>query len=192
MKQSQEHSKQTDTTLPDSEPERLGKSERKGHADLSSTEANRVTDTHSTLIPPVLTRKREAGVDNKRDEPKETAARMIFEGKKTKEVALALGVSERQIYRWKNEETFITKQNEFFHHIRDENILRAQAIGEALPKEGMSTKRDLLDWLKFASALTEKIDYTDPRFGIPPEQLGLYMTKATRKSLDRKNKTGRK
>ncbi len=192
MKQSQEHSKQTATALPASDPERLGKGERKGNADRSSTEANRVSATHSTLFPPVLTRKREAGVDNKRDERKETAARMIFEGQSVKDIALALGMSERQIYRWKNEETFIAKQNEFFQQIRAENTLRAQAIGEALPKEGMSTKRDLLDWLKFASALTEKIDYSDPHFGIPPQQLGLYMTKATRKSLDRKNKTGRK
>jgi hypothetical protein len=126
------------------------------------------------------------------DARKETAARMIFEGKKTKDVALALGVSERQIYRWKNEEEFSLFQNEYLTHSRGEYLLRAKQAVRAAIKQDKPSRRDPLDWLKFISAETEKIDYSDPVFGIPPERLGLHMTKATRKSLDRKIKAGKK
>ena len=126
------------------------------------------------------------------DGRKETAARMIFEGKKVKEVALALGVSERQIYRWKSEEEFSLFQNDYLNHSRGEYLLRAKQAARAAMKQDKPTRRDLLDWLKFISAETDKIDYSDPVFRIPPEQLGHWMTTATRKSLDRKLKAAKK
>ncbi len=47
----------------------------------------------------------------------------------------------------------------------------------------IQTKKDMLDWLKYIRDEVELIDYSNPSFGIPPEKLCYYMTKATRDSL---------
>ncbi len=125
-------------------------------------------------------------------ERKETAARLILEGLRIKDIALMLAVSERQIYRWKNEPEFFHFQNEYLMNSRGEYLLLAKQEARDAVKKDKPSKRDLLDWLKFISAETSKIDFSDPIFGIPPERLGNYMNKVTRKSLDKKNKTGRK
>lgn len=125
-------------------------------------------------------------------ERKETAARLILEGLRIKDIAPILGVSERQIYRWKNEAEFFHFQNEYLMNSRGEYLLQAKREARDAIKKDKPSKRDMLDWLKFISAETDKIDYSDPIFRIPPEQLGYWMTKATRKSLDRKLKAGKK
>jgi transposase-like protein len=122
------------------------------------------------------------------DARKEVAARMIFEGERIKDVALILGVSERQIYRWKNEPEYFQLQNEFLMATRGEYMLQAKQEVRAEIRKNQPSKRDLLDWLKFLSEETDKIVYSDPVYGIPPNYLGLYMTKATRKSINAKMK----
>lgn len=119
---------------------------------------------------------------------KEYAARRLVEGASIKDIASELGLSERQLSRWKIEDEFILRMNQILIEIRGEPIAMAIRHVRAKTRGELNTKKDLLDWLKFISDETEKMDYSPIYYDIPPEQRAAYMTKATMKSLDRKKK----
>jgi hypothetical protein len=123
------------------------------------------------------------------DDRKEDAARMIFEGAKTKDVAFIIGVSERQIYRWKNEENFFRRTNDFVSETQA--MLYIHRAMRELDKRG-GRVGDVIFLFKMAAKVTEKIDYSDPRYGIPPEQLYNWPTKNTVKSVIAKMKRQKK
>jgi len=117
---------------------------------------------------------------------KSEAAILLGMTSTVKATAATLGMSERQIYRWKKDDAFMGAINEYRNKVSAERLMTANRIVRQKFEADMPTKKDLLDWLKFASSETERIDYSDPGFRIPPEMLHLYMTKATVKSLERK------
>lgn len=103
-----------------------------------------------------------------------------------KVTAYALGVSERQIYRWKKDTAFMDVVQGYRNHACAERLRIVHRVVRQKLKAHMPTLKDLLNWLKYARDETELIDYSQPGFHIPPEMLHLYMTKATVKSLERK------
>jgi hypothetical protein len=123
---------------------------------------------------------------------KEYAARRLVEGASIKDIASELGISARQISRWKIQDEFILRMNQILIEIRGEPIAVAIRHVRAKTRGKLNTKKDLLDWLKFISDETEKMDYSPIYYDIPPEQRAAYMTKATMKSLDKKNKAKNK
>ena len=76
--------------------------------------------------------------------------------------------------------------NQILIEIRGEPIAMAIRHVRAVARGKLNTKKDLLDWLKFISDETKKMDYSPICYDIPPEQRAAYVTKATMKSLDRK------
>ena len=116
---------------------------------------------------------------------------MIFEKVKIREIAHLIGVSERQIYSWKNEEEFFRRQNDFWLTVQADQMLRTQQAMHALDQQEHPNPGKALRLFKRARALTERIDYSDPRFGIPLDQLKHWMNKATRKSLKANLKRGK-
>jgi hypothetical protein len=123
---------------------------------------------------------------------KEYAARRLVEGASIKDIASELGMSARQLSRWKIEAEFILRMNQILIEIRGEPVAMAIRHVRAITRGKLNTKKDLLDWLKFISDETEKIDTSPIYYDIPPEQRAAYMTKATMKSLDKKNKAKNK
>jgi len=117
---------------------------------------------------------------------KSEAAILLGMTSTVKATAAALGMSERQIYRWKKDDAFMGAINEYQNKVCAERLMTANRIVRLKFEADMPTKKDLLDWLKYAKDETERIDYSQPGFHIPPEMMHLYMTKATVKSLERK------
>lgn len=125
------------------------------------------------------------------DGRRELAARLLLDGQKVRDGALAVGVSGRQVYRWMNEPEYFCFQNENFARIRGSMLLEAHQCAHALQKENRPSRRDQLDWLKFIWAETEKIDYSDPAMGIPHSPMVLYMNKNTRNSMAQRERRKR-
>ncbi len=126
------------------------------------------------------------GPEDELSVPQLKAAVLLGQGLKVKEVAAGAGVSERQVHRWKKLPAFAAVQAQTEMRIRGEILMNAARNVRLLALENMPSRRDKLDWLKFIAAETDKIDYSDPSLGLSPQDLKLYMTKATVKSLKRK------
>lgn len=103
---------------------------------------------------------------------------------KTKDIASKLGVSQRQIYRWRNEEEYIRRNNALIA----ESLRFAQRQVRDWEQQDLPSKRDILDWLKFIASQSEKLDLTISHAGMPQEQISMYLTSATVKSLFRHSK----
>lgn len=126
-------------------------------------------------------------IENSLKGKKREAAILLGKTSTVKATAATLGMSERQIYRWKKEPPFMDEVQGYQNQVSTGMLRTANRIIKQKFEADIPTKKDLLDWLKFASSESEHIDYSDPGFGIPPERLYLYMTKATRESLKHKN-----
>lgn len=125
-------------------------------------------------------------IENNLKIKQEQTAILLGTGITVAAAAAAVGISERQIYRWKNEIAFMDVVQGYQNQSSAERLKTAHQMVREIIKAEIPTKKDLLDWLKYARDETERIDYSDPGFGIPPDQLYQFMTKATRESLKRK------
>jgi len=125
-------------------------------------------------------------IENSLKGKKEEAAILLGLTSTVKATADALDMSERQIYRWKEDVAFMEVVHGYRKQACAERLRIANQMVRLKFEADMPTKKDLLDWLKYAKDETERIDYSDPGFGIPPDQLYRFMTKATVKSLERK------
>lgn len=126
-------------------------------------------------------------IENSLKGKKEQAAILLGMTSTVKATASILGMSERQIYRWKKDAAFMDVVQGYQNQVSTERLRTADRIVRQKFEADMPTKKDLLDWLKYARDESELIDYSQPGFHIPPEMMHLYMTKATRESLKRKN-----
>jgi hypothetical protein len=159
---------------------------RGGTAEHPRFHANRVVSTYTNQFSGNSARSTKGEDQDGWNGKKETAALMIFEKVKIREIAHLMGVSERQIYRWKNEEEFFRRQNDFWLAVQADAMLRIQQAVHALDQKDYPNSGKVLRLFKRARKLTERIDYSDPRFGIPLDQLNNWMTKATIKSIKAK------
>lgn len=114
---------------------------------------------------------------------KEQAAILLGTGFTIKATAATVGISERQIYRWKNEIAFMDVAHGYQNQSSAERLRIAHQMVREIIKAEIPTKKDLLDWLKYARDESELIDYSNPDLGIPPDQLYRFLNKATRESL---------
>lgn len=82
---------------------------------------------------------------------KEQAAILLGTGFSVKAAAAAVGISERQIYRWKNEIAFMDVVHGYQNQTSAERLRTAHQMVREIIKAEIPTKKDLLDWLKYAS-----------------------------------------
>jgi hypothetical protein len=165
---------------------------RGGTAEHPRFHANRVVSTYTNQFSGNSPRSTKGEDQDGWNGKKETATQMIFEKVRIREIAHLMGVSERQIYRWKNEEEFFRRHNDFWLTVQADAMLRIQQAVHALDQKDYPNPGKALRLFKRARKLTERIDYSDPRFGIPLDQLNNWMNKATCKSLNAKLKRGKR
>ena len=81
------------------------------------------------------------------------------EGYTVKETAKMAGVSERTIKAWRANDEFMAEVDRLSVMVglasRGERMRIAQRIARTLMKRGKPTRKDLLDWLKFAQSETD-------------------------------------
>ncbi len=68
-----------------------------------------------------------------------------MEGASIKDIASELGMSARQLSRWKIEDEFILRMNKILIEIRGEPIAMAIRHVHAVARGKLNTKKDLLD-----------------------------------------------
>lgn len=95
------------------------------------------------------------------------AAFMLAEGYLIREVANEIGISERTIYRWKNEPTFSEEVDRLTFMLgvatRAERLRVAKRVVRGRLEFGIPpSEKDLLDWLKYLQGETDgiKLDLT--------------------------------
>lgn len=100
------------------------------------------------------------------DEKKSTAAIMLSQGHLIKEVAKAVRVNEKTIDRWKGDIEFAKEVDRLSVMVdisgRAERLRIAMRMVRIAMKKKNPTKKDLLDWLKYAQGETDgvKLDLT--------------------------------
>lgn len=100
------------------------------------------------------------------DEKKSTAAIMLSQGHLIKEVAKAVRVNEKTIDRWKGDIEFAKEVDRLSVMVdisgRAERLRIAMRMVRKAMKKKNPTKKDLLDWLKYAQGETDgvKLDLT--------------------------------
>lgn len=98
---------------------------------------------------------------------RERAALLLAEGYKNIEVALEVGISERTLYRWKDNPEFSAETDRLTHMVgiasRAERLrIAMRVVRSKLQYSLPATEKDLLDWLKYAQSETDgaKLDLT--------------------------------
>ena len=100
------------------------------------------------------------------DEKKSKAAMLLAQGYLIKEVGKAVGVNEKTIDRWKGDIEFAKEVDRLSLMLdiagRAERLRIAMRMARRAMKKKNPTRRDLLDWLKFAQGETDgvKLDLT--------------------------------
>lgn len=100
------------------------------------------------------------------DEKKSNAAILLSQGHLIKEVAKASGVNEKTIDRWKRDMEFSKEVDRLSLMLdvagRAERLRIAMRMVRKMMKKRNPTKKDLLDWLKYAQGETDgvKLDLT--------------------------------
>lgn len=94
-------------------------------------------------------------------------ALLLAEGYKNNEVAQEVGLSERTIYRWKNNPEFSAEIDRLTHMVgiasRAERLrIAMQVVRSKIQYSLPATEKDLLDWLKYAQSETDgaRLDLT--------------------------------
>lgn len=95
------------------------------------------------------------------DEKKSNAAIMLSQGHLIKEVAKACGVNEKTIDRWKRDIEFSKEIDRLSLMLdvagRAERLRIAMRMVRKMMKKRNPTKKDLLDWLKYAQGETDGV-----------------------------------
>lgn len=93
---------------------------------------------------------------------KEQAALLLSQGYTIEETAKQIGITERTLYRWRNNVEFLTEVDRLTLMVgmasRSERLrIAIQVVRQKLEQETGEylTKRDLLDWLKFIQSETD-------------------------------------
>lgn len=100
------------------------------------------------------------------DEKKSKAAILMSQGYLIKEVAKTMGVNEKTIDRWKRDIEFSREVDRLSVMVdisgRAERLRIAMRMVRRAMKKRSPTKKDLLDWLKYAQGETDgvKLDLT--------------------------------
>lgn len=100
------------------------------------------------------------------DEKKSNAAILLSQGHLIKEVAKVSGVNEKTIDRWKRDIEFAKEVDRLSVMVdisgRAERLRIAMRMVRKAMKKKNPTKKDLLDWLKYAQGETDgvKLDLT--------------------------------
>jgi hypothetical protein len=118
------------------------------------------------------------------DEKKSNAAMLLAQGFLIKEVAKSVKVNEKTIDRWKGDMEFAKEVDRLSLMLdiagRAERLRIAMRMARRAMKKKTPTRRDLLDWLKFAQGetdgvkldLTPLLDATTPVAGSGPDGTG--------------------
>ena len=83
---------------------------------------------------------------------------LLSTGHTIEETALKVDVSEKSIYNWKNNEEFITEIDRL--SLMTDIASRAERLRIAkriVRNKGIESKRDLLEWLKYAQSETDGV-----------------------------------
>jgi DNA-binding CsgD family transcriptional regulator len=93
------------------------------------------------------------------NERQEKAALLLAMGQTIDEAAKELGVSEKTIDNWKREVEFKTRLDEVSLTVgvalKAERLRMANRIARKLASKKTPTRKDLLEWLKFAQSETD-------------------------------------
>ena len=97
---------------------------------------------------------------------KNTAAILLAQGYTEQKTADSVGVTRRTIANWKADNDFMLEVDKLTLMtgiaLRSERLrIAARAIRQKVTEEKVATRRDLLDWLKYAQGETDgiKVDF---------------------------------